>query len=94
MTNPYSHITHDSFPIFSSGNISGYDVFVVNTNKISAFDMCVFRDHLGRFILDNFNGDYHMGWDDRFLNNPDKHLVIAIEDKVDTERFKRNFTIV
>ncbi len=93
MNNPYEHITYESFDIIESGIISGFHVYMVDTTHHSAFDVCVFRDHLGRFILDNFSGSYHMGFDDRFINNPNQHLVIGVENQLDTILLKENFIV-
>ncbi len=94
MTNPYNDIDPRDFPIRSLVRHGGWFIFIVDMSDQGAFPGCVFRDHLTRFIIDEFQGESHLGNDDRFVAHLGNNLALAIREDIDVELLRREFRVL
>lgn len=93
-TNPYSKIDPRDFLIKRFGVLNGATVYLVDLAGHKPFDACVFRDHLARFILNEFDGASHLGNDDRYIRNLGNNLALAVHETRDIIRLKANFRVL
>lgn len=79
MTNPYDLVNLDAFEITEVGVIKNRAVFRVHTTNRKPFDVCVFRDHLVRDLMENLDGeDWFVGYDGTFIQFTGGDLTIAV----------------
>lgn len=93
-TNPYTKIDPRDFLIKRFGALNGVTVYLVDLAGHNPFDGCVFRDHLARFILNEFEGDSHLGNDDLYIRNLGNNLALAVREAADIIRLKANFRVL
>lgn len=93
-TNPYTQIDPRDFLIRRFGVLDGVTVFLVDLAGHDAFSGCVFRDHLARFILDEFEGECHLGNDDRYIRDLGNNLALAVRETADMIRLRANFRVL
>jgi hypothetical protein len=87
MSNPYNKINPLSFLIRKFATLQGSSVYYIRPEDHSAFDMCVFRDHLARFLFDELEGEWN-------LRNVDNSYELRIREPFDNQRLRDNFRVV
>lgn len=79
--NPYEAVDIDAFPINRAGVIRGHEVFHIVLEGRKAFDACVFRDYLVRFLFDHMQDKWHLGNDDSFIQFSVNDLCLALSPR-------------
>lgn len=93
MQNPYNQIDPQDFLLRTFAQTPKGTIYLVELANEKPFDACVFRDHLARFILDEFEGEAHLGNDDSLIRNLGNNLALLVEERADVSRLKANFRV-
>lgn len=86
-SSPYDRVSLHRFTATEMGQERGYIIFKITLSTSDAFSACVFRDHFCRFLLDDMEGDWHLGNDDKFIRFSKDDLTLAIQP-IDLEKIK------
>lgn len=87
MTNPYNKVNLRNFILRKLGLRGNLTVYLVEQGEKTGFDMCVFRDHLVRFLADELEGEWH-------VRNRKNDLEVRLELPFDIQRVRDNFRVV
>lgn len=80
MTNPYDQVDLNSFHLSEVGIIGDHAIFRLDTQNHKPFEVCVFRDHLVRFLMDELDtSDWHLGNDPRFIQFVGYEYTLAVK---------------
>jgi hypothetical protein len=94
MSNPYNKISPKGFLIKTFARVGQETIFLVDLAGENGFDACVFRDHLARFILDEFEGPSHLGHDTRYIRDLGANLALMVRETADIVRLRENFRVL
>lgn len=93
-TNPYTRINPQSFLLRRFGQLDGTTIFLVVLAGHKPLDACIFRRHLVDFMMAEFEGEWHLGNDDRYIRDLGNNLALGIDATADLLRLKAAFNVL
>jgi hypothetical protein len=84
--NPYNRINMLAFPLRKILDRDDSEIFLFRPDPVShpAFDVCVFRDHLSRFLLDEMANPFNM-------SSGDVGILLEVSKGFDSVRLREEF---